>query len=219
MNDEADMPVQPPVENTTQPPAADAAEIAKTNRPKIVANLLANPPLLERDDEREFESLFDSICNDFHPATDRDFRDCYEITIMYWDLTRYQQLRVDVVANARPAAAESMFKKSHESAALKAAEAIVALEATEKAKQYFADRAFENEANEDFNDAGYATAYPIEVEALQLSLPTLATLDRMITSTQKRSATLTKTLEKRIADRAAKADGVASEEIEKAKKK
>ena len=90
--------------------------------------------------------------------------------------------------------------QTHGSAAIPIAERRVIIDATENAKRCFTDAEYREEAYLDFESMGYTP----DGQAFLLSLPALATIERLAASAEKRYAAAIKELEKRRADRAAK---------------
>jgi hypothetical protein len=160
----------------------------------VVQRLLAAPPLLPNEKLKDFMQLFESLEAYGKPRTDRDTMAVYQATVLTWDVLRYQDMKVGVLRSHQRAALVSLLSKTHEGAAIKGAEAAVMIDADQKATRWFADPASRPAMAKMIENAGYPPN-AVEVEAFQRALPTLATIERLIVSAQKRLNSFLKDLE------------------------
>src|SRR5258706_3979715 len=104
-----------------------------------------------------------------------------------------------VTSNQQLAGLKSIFMQTHSEASVPVAEKMVEIEAARNARRCLTDPEFREEAYIDFESMGYIP----DGQAFLLSLPALATIERLGASAEKRYAAAIKELEKRRADRAA----------------
>jgi hypothetical protein len=153
----------------------------------ILNRLLNNPQLLSHEDPKEFLELFDSLEDYAKPQTTRDYMAVYQAAVLTWEILRYQRMKVGVLAAHQRPALESLLRKIKLRPAAKTgiSAVVVPSEARELAAPWFNDPASRPAMMKMMEMAGYP-ADAIEVEAFQLALPALATIERLIVSAQKR---------------------------------
>jgi hypothetical protein len=158
----------------------------KTYPLDILKRLLETPQLLPHENSQEFLQLFDRLEDYGKPENPRDYLVVYQATVLTWEILRYQRLKVGVLRSHQRPALESLLRKSHVHAATKGGgERFVQVEAHKDATKWFADPASRPALMNAIEKAGYP-ADALEVEAFQLALPTLAPIERLIVSAQKR---------------------------------
>src|SRR5260221_5207180 len=89
-----------------------------------------------------------------------------------------------VTSNQKQAGLKSLFMQTHSSASFLHADELVEMEAAQKAKKCITDEAYCEEAYTDLESMGY---FP-DAQAFLLSLPALATIERLGASAEKRYA-------------------------------
>jgi hypothetical protein len=164
----------------------------KSSRPKtypldILNRLLHTPQLLPHESAKEFIQLFESIDDYGKPQTTRDYMAVYQATVLTWDILRYQKMKVGVLCSHQRPALESLLRKIQVRPASKKgiSETVAQSEARQLAAPWFKDPASRPAMMHAIENAGYPTD-ALEVEAFQLALPALATIERLIVSAQKR---------------------------------
>jgi hypothetical protein len=166
----------------------------KSSQPKaypldILNRLLDTPQLLPHENSKEFIQLFDSLEDYGKPQTPRDFMAVYQATVLTWDILRYQKMKIGVLRSHQRPALESLLRKVQVRTASKKGtglgEVIAQQEARQLAAPWFKDPASRSVMMKTIENAGYPTD-ALEVEAFQLALPALATIERLIVSAQKR---------------------------------
>jgi hypothetical protein len=161
----------------------------------ILERLLETPQLLPHESRKEFFQIFKSLLAYGKPQAIVDYIAVYQATVLTWDILRYQEMKVGVIRVHQKSALVSLLSKAHEGAGIKGAEAAVLIESNQRAKRWFADPATRPASLKMIENAGYPPN-AVEVEAFQNALSTLATIDRLIVSAQKRLDKFLKELEK-----------------------
>jgi hypothetical protein len=166
--------------------------------PKFIVRLLDNPPLLPGECPGEFEQLYEHFEYSHlgRAKTVIEHIIVYNGTMLAWELMRYQRMKVSATLNQQRVAVESLFRKTHEGALMEGAASGLRAAASRSADGWFRDPADRARAAKRFEAAGYASD-AVEAEAFQRSLPTLATIDNLIASAQKRLMSFLKDLESR----------------------
>jgi hypothetical protein len=158
----------------------------KTYPLDILKRLLESPQLLPHENAEEFIQLFDSLEDYGKPQSSRDYMAVYQATVLSWDVLRYQNMKIGVLRSHRRPALESLLRKIQVRTATKGlAEGVAKSEARQLAAPWFKDPASRPAMKKALEDAGYPPN-ALEVEAFQLALPALATIERLIVSAQKR---------------------------------
>jgi len=111
----------------------------------------------------------------------------HQATVLTWDILRYQQMKIGVLRSHQRPALESLLRKIKVRTASKMgiSEVVAQSEARELAAPWFKDPASRPAMMRVIENAGYPPD-ALEVEAFQLALPALATIERLIVSAQKR---------------------------------
>ncbi|WP_029586515.1 hypothetical protein [Bradyrhizobium sp. URHD0069] len=161
----------------------------------VLMRLLDTPQLLPHENPKEFHQLFNSFEAYGKAQTARDYIAVYQATVLTWDILRYHEMKVAVLSSHQRPALESLLRRTNEVATLKGAEAIMKVEADQKAKKWFADPATRPAMMKAFELAGYPPN-AVQAEAFMRALPSLAQIDRLIVSAQKRLEVFLKDLEK-----------------------
>ena len=158
----------------------------KTYPLDILKRLLDSPQLLPHENSKEFLQLFDSLEEYGKPQSSRDYLAVYQSTVLTWDVLRYQNMKIGVLRSHQRPALESLLRKTQARTASKGlAEGVAKSEARQLAAPWFKDPTSRPAMMKALEDAGYPPN-ALEVEAFQLALPALATIERLIVSAQKR---------------------------------
>jgi hypothetical protein len=168
--------------------------------PETIRELLSTPPLLPHESEEQFLKLFESFRAYAEPEDVVDYHLVFNATVCKWETGRYRFMAMAVTANQQHAGLKSLFMQTHDDVSTPFAERIASMKAAQNAKRCLTDGEYREEVYLDFESMGY---YP-DAQAFLLSLPALATIERLGASAEKRYAAAIKELEKRRADRAAK---------------
>ena len=168
--------------------------------PKTIEDLLSDPPVLPHENEVPFFALFESFLNYAKPENIIDYHLVYTATVCKWETNRYRFMAVAVTTNQQQAGLASLFEQTSEAGFGKVAQHLVGVKARKNAAKCFIDSEYRENTYYDFELAGFAP----EGQAFLLSLPALATIERLLASSEKRYAVTMKELEKRMASRAAK---------------
>jgi hypothetical protein len=164
----------------------------KSSQPRIypldiLNRLLETPELLPHENAKEFVQLFESLQEYGKPQTIRDYMAVYQATVLTWDNLRYQKMKIGVLRSHQRPALESLLRKIQVRTVSKKGigEAVAQSEARQLAAPWFKNPASRSVMMKTIENAGYPTD-ALEVEAFQLALPALATIERLIVSAQKR---------------------------------
>jgi hypothetical protein len=165
--------------------------------PDFVKNLRKNPPLLANERAEDFEVVYESFefTHYGRAKTDAEYLLVYQATVLTMQLMRYDRMKVAIVSNQRPPAAESLFRRSHDKTAVSKDDLSDARAAArENGSMYFADPECRKRLAAKLEKAGYSSE-AVDAEAFLRALPSLATIDRLIASSEKRLMTIIKKLE------------------------
>ena len=164
----------------------------KSSQPKsypldILKRLLDTPQLLPHESSKEFLELFARLEDYGKPQNSRDYLAVHQATVLTWDILRCQDMKVGVLRSYQRPALESLLRKIQVRTVSKKGigEAVAQSEARQLAAPWFNDPASRPAMMKTMKMAGYPPN-AIEVEAFQLALPALATIERLIVSAQKR---------------------------------
>jgi hypothetical protein len=189
------------VEKTTREPEVNVkADASWDDIPRTIKDRLACPPLLDHESEPEFFALFDSFRDYAMPENVIDYHLVFSLTVSKWEIIRYRFMATAVTSNQQQSGLESLFVKTHNAASIKGAEHLVKFDAAYSAKRCLSDAAYRDEAYCDLELKGFVP----DGEAFLLSLPALATIERLLASAEKRFAATLKEIDRRLADGAAK---------------
>ena len=192
------------VEETTEKTGIGKVEVGPQSGldtiPEIIQELLRNPPLLDHENEEQFLKLFESFRAYAEPENIIDYHLVYNATVCKLETIRYRFMAMAVTSNQQQAGLKSLYMQTHDDASIPIAARRVSRDAGKNAKRCFADPEYCEEAYVEFESMGYIP----DGQAFLLSLPALATIERLGASAEKRYAAAIKELEKRRADRAAK---------------
>jgi hypothetical protein len=173
----------------TEEPTMTDNKFAKDKKPypDILKRHLETPQVLPHENAKEFIQLFDSFEDYGKPQHSRDYLAVYQTTVLTWDVLRYQQMKIGVLRSHQRPALESLLRKIQVRAVQKngRGEGVAQSEARQLAAPWFKDPASRSATMNVIKNAGYPTD-ALEVEAFQLALPALATIERLIVSAQKR---------------------------------
>jgi len=168
--------------------------------PGTIQDLLSDPPVLPHENEEPFFALFESFLNYAKPENIIDYHLVYTATVCKWETNRYRFMAVAVTTNQQQAGLASLFEQTSKAGLGKVDRHLVSVEARKNAMKCFTDSDYREEVYYDFEMCGYIP----DGQAFLLSLPALATIERLLASAEKRYAVTMKELEKRMASRAAK---------------
>src|SRR6266403_787621 len=165
----------------------------------LLERLRETPQLLPHESLKEFHELFASFEDYGKPQNLRDHLAVHQATVLTWDILRCQDMKVGVLRSHQRPALESLLRKiqvrTTSPSKTGIAEAVAKSEARQLAAPWFKDPASRPAMMKTIENAGYPPD-AIEVEAFQLALPTLAPIERLIVSAQKRLDQYLKGLEK-----------------------
>jgi hypothetical protein len=156
--------------------------------------------LLDHENEEQFLKLFESFRAYAEPENIVEYHLVYNATVCKWETMRYRFMATAATSNQQQAGLKSLFMETHNAASIPGAERAVRFDAAKNAKRCFTDPEYREDVYTDLELMGYIP----DGQAFLLSLPALATIERLGASAEKRYTASIKELEKRRADRAAK---------------
>jgi hypothetical protein len=190
-----------PTEADNSEPSCQTEDIdTEAEFPQTILNLLSDPPVLPHESEEAFFALFDSFQAYAKPETIIEWHLVYAATVCRWEGDRYRFMAIAVTTNQQQAGLASLFEQTGEVGIGKVGQHLVSAQARKNAMKCFSDSDYREQAYIDFEKRGYMP----DGQAFRLSLPDLATIERLLSSSEKRYAVTMKDLEKRMASRAAK---------------
>jgi hypothetical protein len=166
--------------------------------PHFIRTMLDNDQLLPRDFLHIFERFEYSHLG--RAKTTVEFILVNEATKLTLNLQHLDRVETTILVNQQRPAVESLFRKTHEGAAMRNVEAGINSVAILNAAKYFADPAFKASADKAFEVAGYAPN-ALEGEAYLRALPSLAVIHRQKAANRKALFSILKELESRYASR------------------
>jgi hypothetical protein len=185
--------------------------------PYFIRPLLENPPLLPHESRDHFMQIFRSFeFGDTCTAkTATEYLLVYSITVLTWEVIRYHRMKIALMLNQTRPAVEALFRKTHEGAAMEGAATGLRIAGNLSANEWFADPVSQRKHARRFEAAGFAPN-AVEGEAFMRSLTSLATIETLIVSAQKRLSTFIRDLERRYGNRGAEMRLTAMEAIARA---
>lgn len=168
--------------------------------PETIRELLSHPPVLPHENEDSFFALFDSFLDYAKPENIIEYHLVYTATVCKWEADRYRFMVVAVTTNHQQAGLTSLFEQIDESGYGKIGKIGASIKARKNAIKCFTDSNYREEVYVDFENRGYIP----DGQPFLLSLPALATIERLLGSAEKRYVATLKELEKRMASRVAK---------------
>jgi hypothetical protein len=174
-----------PNEKTTGAASQNYTKREEGKIPDFIRRHLMKLSLLPGESVSDYLEIYDNFNVELAPKTLLDHIQLGYATDLVYDLFRYHRMKVSTLNNGLRAAVEEMYRKTHEGAAMPGASAGVAFLAAEKAARWPADAAARKKIAAEFAQLGYPED-AIETLAFALVLPTLARIETLIASAQKR---------------------------------
>ncbi len=186
------------------PPEVESEEEFDDNdyTPAFIKKLLDFPELLPREIREDFVHVFEAFeyTHGGSAKTTFEYILVSEATKLTLNLQNLDRVEGAILINHQRPAVESLFRKTHEGAAIRNAEGAIHAEAALNATKYFADPAFKAKSDKAFEAAGYAPE-ALEGEAYFRALPSLVLIHRQKASDRKALFGILKDLELRYASR------------------
>lgn len=196
-----DQPNKPDVKDNQQ--NAESQKDTVERLPLFVRTWLKNPPLLPGESRSDLVEIFGSyeLTHAGKAKTNAEYWMVCRATTLTLEIMRYERMKVAIMRLKERPAVESMLRKTHPGAAMADAAAGVQAMCHLDADKYYADPKQKEKSSKDFESAGFGP-HAVEGEAFILSLPSLATLESMIASKEKRLRNISIDLEARYLTRA-----------------
>jgi hypothetical protein len=186
------------------------------NTPPFIVEMLHNPPILPNESKEEFFEIYQSyeMMEEGDAFTPAEYMLAFRATVLTFELIRYERMKIAILRNQHRPATESLFRRTGGIfSAGRGSEAI----ASTGADKYYTDTAYKKKSDQKFAAAGYAPD-AVDGEAFLRSLPSLASIERLIASAEKRLFNFIKAHEARYSARAAQIKATATKVIENATK-
>jgi hypothetical protein len=170
--------------------------------PDFIYEILQNPPILPNECHSSFEYLFESFEYGYsqRPKTDLEYFWTMQATISAWELMRYDRMKVAIVSNERRPAVESLHRKYATEPSAKQQPNEEWRSVRDGGMKYFTDPEYRTKFAAKLEQAGFGPN-AVENQAFLRALPSLAALDRLIKSAEKRLAECFRKLEAAYATR------------------
>jgi hypothetical protein len=164
--------------------------------PWFIQKMIDDPPVLPGESAEAFVGVFQSfeLSEGEPPTTDAEYLLVYQATMVTWELLRLERTKVKVLKYQGRFAAEVVYRKSYESLTGEADSKGVAGAARKWGERYFADPEYRKAFAAKLEAAGYG-ADAVEAEAFRRSLPSIAQIERLIASSEKRLLNILKRLD------------------------
>jgi hypothetical protein len=164
--------------------------------PSFITEMLENPPILPGECKHSFRVMFESFDLTYkeRPKTEADYFCTFQATVAGWELMRYELMKVAIITNERPPAVESLHRRCAADPSTKGELSDLRKSAREGGMMYFTDPNYRKKFTAKLERAGFGPS-AVEGAAFLRALPSLATIDRLIKSAEKRLADCQKKLE------------------------
>lgn len=158
--------------------------------PDFILDVVSNPPILEGESADAFEALFESIeySGDHRPKSDYEYILVLQMTTASFELLRYDRMKAAIQMNSQRVVVDTLHRRLKEMPSTKDDVEKIAQSARKGTVAYFTDPEYRKSFAETLKRNGYGP-HSVEGDAFLRSLPSLATIDRLIASTEKRLAT------------------------------
>jgi len=164
--------------------------------PDFIQEWLDDPPILPNESKDAFAQLFESFEFDYkqRPKTDLEYLSTFQATIAAWELMRYERMKAAIVTNERRSAVESLHRRCAADPATQDECNDIRKSARDGETKYFTNPEYRKKFAAKLEQAGFGRN-AVEAAAFLRALPSLATIDRLIKSAEKRLADCLKRLD------------------------
>jgi hypothetical protein len=156
--------------------------------PDFIEAVLEDPPILPGECKDDFVALFESFELDSpqRPKTDLEYTWALEATIARWELLRYERLKVGIIAVQQRSAVEALHRKAYGfKPAGKKERYDLRNSAREGSMRFYSEPDYKEEFTKTLERNGFGR-HAAEAASFLRALPSLAVVDRLINSAQKR---------------------------------
>jgi hypothetical protein len=170
--------------------------------PRFIQRQLDNPPILPGESAVEFRSLFREFefSEQGGDRTAADYVMIFQVTLLTWRLLGLERMRAALIRHQRPAAVVGLLKRTDDLRGVEPGSLAFA-DVSGEVAGYFTSEDARKKMETKLAAAGYAPE-SVDVEAFQLSLHSLATIDRQVASAQKQLMAFLKEIDRRETRRA-----------------
>jgi hypothetical protein len=171
--------------------------------PDFIEAVLENPPILPHESKDDFVELFESFEMDYwqRPKTDVEYTWTLQATIARWELLRYERMKVAIIAVQQRSAVEALHRQAYGfKPASKKERHDLRNSAREGSMRFYSEPDYKEEFTKTLERIGFGR-HAAEAASFLRALPSLAVVDRLINSTQKRLNNALKNLDAAYATR------------------
>ena len=178
-------------------------DLPSLDSPRIVDDFLndIHRYILPSENAEEFVDMYEALESHFKTKNIPEYFLLLDCAALVWEISRYRRMKIAIVEMRQRPAVELLFRKIYSGNEFHPL--MIDAEVRTKVEKYFSDAAFRTAAIKLFEMSGLPPD-AVEIEAFQNSLGTLAKIEQLIASAQKRLANFTKDLERRYAERGAR---------------
>ena len=179
--------------------------------PRVIEDLLKNPPLLPNESKYDFDGVYDDFLDPLMPETVPQHWLVWNSAILTWDIMRCRRMKVSFVVNQRRAAVGALIRKAFVSSSMRAVRE-PGSDIDDNIERYFSDPAYPPLVAQALAQAGYSLD-AAESEAFARSLAGLLQIEKLIASAEKRLMLFFREMDRIHGDRAARAQKIADDEL------
>lgn len=168
--------------------------------PRFIQSQLDHPPIGPNESSVEFRSLYHALAQAVQGGqrSTAEFVMLLQATILTFRAMGLERIRSAIVEHMRPEAVMALLRLTNVTVE---PNSIADFEVNDRRKEYFASKDGKAKIEASFARVGYA-ADAVNIEAVQLALPSLALIDRQINAAQKQLMAFLKEIDRRDAKRA-----------------
>jgi hypothetical protein len=179
--------------------------------PRVIEDLLKNPPLLPNESKDDFDRVYDDFLDPLMPETVPQHWLVWNSAILTWEVMRYRRMKVSFVANQRRAAVSALIRYAFPSASMRGVRN-PGSDIDDNIERYFSDPAYPPLVARALAESGYSVD-AVEAEMFARSLAGLGQIEKLIASAEKRLMMFFREMEKIHGDRAVRAQKIADDEL------
>lgn len=156
--------------------------------PDFIDAVLEDPPILPGECKDDFVALFESFELDYaqRPKTDLEYTWVLGATVAQWELQRYERLKVGIIAVHQRAAVEALHFEAYAVVPADRKERHdLRKSAREGSMRFYSEPDYKVEFTKTLQQNGFGR-HAAEAASFVRALPSLAVVDRLINSAQKR---------------------------------
>jgi hypothetical protein len=164
--------------------------------PDFIQEMIDDPPIFPGESKDGFVGLFESFEFGYRqrPKTDLEYLWTFQAAVAAWETMRYERIKAAIVASERRMAVETLHRQISSETITNKEFIAMRNSARENTRLFFADPIYRKKFAEQLELAGFG-ARAIDAAAFGRAITSLATIDRLIKSAEKRLADCLKKLD------------------------